>query len=88
MYENLSIPLRSLIILGLFLNLCIGCCLAVTVVGRKQIRLVLPVMGLTVISGGLMILYTAEARARLRRLAVPPISQWLCGQSWLIPVGA
>lgn len=88
MYENLSIPLRSLIILGLFLNLCIGCCLTVTVVSRKRIRLTLPVMGLTVISGGLMILYTAEARARLRQLAVPPISQWLCGQSWLIPVGA
>ncbi len=86
-YENLSIPLRSLIILGLFLNLCIGCCLMVAVVSRKQVRLVLPVMGLTLISGGLMILYTAEARARLRQLEVPPVSQWLCGQSWLIPVG-
>lgn len=87
MYENLSIPLRSLIILGLFLNLCIGCCLTVTVVSRKRIRLTLPVMGLTIISGCLMILYTAEARARLRQLAVPSISGWLCGQSWLIPVG-
>ena len=86
-YENLSIPLRSLIVLGLFLNLCIGCCLMVAVVSRKRIRLVLPVMGLTLVSGGLMILYTAEARARLRQLEVPPISRWLCGQSWLIPVG-
>jgi hypothetical protein len=85
-YENLSIPFRSLIILGLFLNLCIGCCLIVATVRRKQLRHVALISVLTVTSGALMILYTAEARARLRQLTVPEVSRWLCSQSFLIPV--
>ena len=85
-YENLSIPFRSLIILGLFLNLCIGCCLIVATLRRKQLRHVALISVLTVTSGALMILYTAEARARLRQLTVPEVSCWLCSQSFLIPV--
>ena len=37
-------------------------------------------------SGVLMIIYTAEARANLRNLTVPPVSEWLCGQSLLLPL--
>ena len=85
-YYDLSIPLRSLLILGLFVEVCIGGCLIPGVFRKKQnTRKLLLLLGM-LISSVLMIIYTAEARSRLRDLAVPEISNWLCKQPILLPL--
>lgn len=86
-YIDLTIPLRSLILLGLFLAICVGGWMVPSVYQRKARlpKLLLPA-GL-LISAVLMIIYTAEARADLRDLAVPEVSRWLCQQSILLPLG-
>ena len=87
MYYDLPIPFRSLIILGLFLNLCMGGCL-VALTFRKKKRLTKTLIGLgMVLSGTMMIIYTAEARANLRNLEVPAVSDWLCSRSVILPLG-
>ncbi len=85
-YFDLSIPLRSLLLLGFLLELCIGGCLFPMAYRRKKLLpKVLILLGM-LISGVLMIFYTAEARANLRSLCVPVISKWLCGQTLLLPL--
>ena len=85
-YFDLSIPLRSLLLLGFLLELCIGGCLFPMAYRRKKLLpKVLILLGM-LISATLMIIYTAEARANLRDLRVPAISQWLCGQPLLLPL--
>lgn len=85
-YHDLPIPLRCLIILGLFLEVCVGGYLTVTVFRRKVVlwKIFLPLSILA--SGVLMIIYTAEARSNLRDLALPEVCRWLCGQSALLSI--
>ena len=85
-YYDLSIPLRSLLILGLFLEVCIGGCLLPGVLRKKKKPAKLLVLPGILLSGALLIIYTAEARARLRDLAVPEISDRLCKQPVLFPL--
>ncbi len=85
-YYALSIPLRCLLILGLFMEFCFGGYILSLLVHRKKpVTAALTLWGMAV-SGILMILYTAEARANLRNLTIPGISHWLCGKSVMIPV--
>lgn len=85
-YYDLSIPVRSLLILGLFLGLCVGGCVLPGVFRKKKIAPKMFVLSGMLLSGVFMIIYTAEARARLRNLVVPEISDWLCKQSILLPI--
>ena len=85
-YNDLSIPFRSLMILGLFLELCVGGCMIPVVFRRKkQLPKLLVVLGMACV-GVMMIIYTAEARANLRALEIPEISKWLCSCPILIPL--
>lgn len=85
-YYDLTIPLRCIILLVLFLEFCFGAYLLSLLWRRKkQKTIALTLLAMTV-SGSLMILYTAEARANLRSLSVPAISDWLCGKSVLFPI--
>ena len=85
-YFDLSIPVRSLLILGLFLELCICGCLLPGVFRQKKIAPKMLLLSGMLLSGVFMIIYTAEARARLRDLVVPEISEWLCKQPILLPL--
>ena len=84
-YYDLTIPFRCLLILGLFMELCVGGCLLPGIFRKKKASKIFAFLGM-LLSGALMIIYTAEARARLRNLDVPEISDWLCGQPLLIPL--
>ena len=85
-YFDLSIPVRSLLILGLFLELCICGCLLPGVFRQKKSAPKMLLLSGMLLSGVFMIIYTAEARARLRDLVVPEISEWLCKQPILLPL--
>ena len=85
-YFDLSIPVRSLLILGLFLELCIYGCLLPGVFRQKKSAPKMLLLSGMLLSGVFMIIYTAEARARLRDLVVPEISKWLCNQPILLPL--
>lgn len=85
-YYDLTIPLRSLVIFMLFLELC-GCgCLLVTAWQRKTLFPKLMLTFCAIATGYFMIVYIAEARARLRELEVPSISLWLCAQPIWLPL--
>lgn len=85
-YNDLSIPFRSLIILSLFLELCVGGCMLPVVFRRKRLLPKFHVILSMVCVGVMMIIYTAEARANLRNLEIPKISEWLCSRSIIIPL--
>lgn len=81
-YYDISMPLRCVVILCLFLLVCVGGYLIYSV-NRKQ-RLLL---GLSVLICAVpMMIYVAEARANLRQLPIPSVSRWLCARPLLIPV--
>lgn len=85
-YNDLSIPFRSLMILGLFLELCVGGCMIPVVFRRKkQLPKILIILGMAAVAT-MMIIYTAEARANLRALEIPEISKWLRSCPILIPL--
>lgn len=86
-YIDLTIPVRCMILLGFFLAICVGGWMASSVFQRKDCVPKLLVSAGVVLSTMLMIIYTAEARASLRNLPVPEVSQWFCQQSLLLPLG-
>ena len=77
-YYDLTIPLRCILILGLFLEFCFGICLLSLLQLRKKWGLGAVTLLTVALSGTLMIIFTAEARANLRSLLVPSVSDWLC----------
>lgn len=83
-YYDLTIPLRSLILLVLFLEVCVGGCLLPMVFQRRNRmqRVLVPagILGSCV----LLILYTAEARATLLSQKLPAAAKWLCQQPLLL----
>ena len=85
-YHDLSIPFRSLLILGLFLELCIGCCMIPVVFRRKNLSPKLIVILGMASAGVMMIIHTAEARANLRNLEIPEVSAWLCSLPIFVPL--
>lgn len=85
-YYDLTIPLKSLIQMCLFFEVCFGGCILLSMVYRKKLSSKLWVCLGMGVSGVLLILYTAEARANLRHLMIPEISDWLCAQSAGIPI--
>lgn len=87
-YLDLTIPLRCILILGLFLEFCFGAYLLNLLRIRKETRSVAATLFTVTLSGILMIIYTAQSRANLRSLQVPPVSDWLCGKSIWLPIGA
>ena len=85
-YYDLSLPAQSLLILGLFLEMCVsGCLVPVVMRRRKRYPKLINLFGI-LLNGILVLLYTAEARARLRNLDVPMVSDRLCNLPILIPV--
>ena len=86
MYYNLTIPLRCLLILGLFLEFCFGAYILTLLRLRKKPGATIMIVVTTIFSLTLMIIYTAEARANLRSLSVPMVSDWLCRQNVLLPI--
>lgn len=85
-FFDLTIPFRSLLILGFLLELCVGGCMLPAALRRKKLLPKVLIVSGMLISGTLMIIYTAEARANLRDLSVPAVSKWLCGQPLLLPL--
>ena len=85
-YYNLAVPLRCILILGLFLEFCFGAYILSLLSLRKKPGAAILTLLAMLLSLGLMIIYTAEARANLRSLEVPAISDWLCQRSVLLPI--
>ena len=85
-YYDLTIPLRCIVILSLFLAFCFGAYLLSLLLLRKKLKTIALTLSAMVVSGTLMIIYTAEARTNLRSLSVPEVSDWLCGKSLLFPI--
>ena len=85
-YYDLTIPLRCIVILSLFLAFCFCAYLLSLLRLRKKQKTIALTLSAMVVSGTLMIIYTAEARANLRSLSVPEVSDWLCGKSVLFPI--
>ena len=85
-YYNLSVPLRCILILAMFLEFCFGAYIIFLLRLRKKPTAVIITLSAMLLSLGLMIIYTAEARAKLRHLEVPAISDWLCQRSVLLPI--
>jgi len=85
-YYNLAVPLRCILILGLFLEFCFGAYILSLLRLRKKPGAAILTLLAMLLSLGLMIIYTAEARANLRTLEVPAISDWLCQRSVLLPI--
>jgi anti-sigma regulatory factor (Ser/Thr protein kinase) len=83
-FYDLSIPLRCLVILGLFLSVCIGGYLIPIVHRQKNKLLQVLFLLVIVVCAVLMVIYTSEARANLRHLEVPEVSDWLCRQPVLL----
>lgn len=86
LYYDLPVPLRSLIILGFFLTTCVSGCLLPVIHHRKGLLSKCLVVLDAVVSGCLLLLYTTEATAALKDLVLPPVVDWLCQQSILIPL--
>ena len=85
-YSQIPMPLRCLVILWLFFLVCMGGYLLLSIFHRKKLlpNLLLP---LSVLFCAVpMVIYTAEARAKLRQLQIPPISHRLCEQPVILPV--
>ena len=70
-YYDLTIPLRCIVILSLFLAFCFCAYLLSLLRLRKKQKTIALTLSAMVVSGTLMIIYTAEARANLRSLSVP-----------------
>ena len=85
-YYDISMPARTLVILGLFFLVCLGGYLFPTVYRRKKwmtrVLLVLAMLACAVP----MVIYVAEARANLRTVPIPAASAWLCQQPVIVPV--
>ena len=86
-FYDLTIPFRSLLILGLFLEFCINIYLLPSLF-RKNTSLSARLITLLslLVSALLMILYTGQTRAALRFLPVPALSDRLCRLPLLIPI--
>ena len=85
-YYDLTIPLRCMLILGLFLEFCFGIYLLSLFRLRKNWGSGAVTLLAVIVSGTLMIIFTAEARANLRSLLVPSVSDWLCRKSVWFPI--
>jgi len=85
-YYDLTIPLRCIVILVLFLTFCFGAYLLSLLRLRKKQKTIALTLSAMTVSGILMIIYTAEARANLRSLSVSVVSDWLCRKSVLFPI--
>ena len=85
-YYDLTIPLRCILILCLFLEFCFGAYLLSLLRFRKKQGTGVATLLAMIVSGTLMIIFTAEARANLRSLLVPSVSDWLCRKSIWFPI--
>ena len=85
-YYDISMPMRCLVILCLFLLVCMGGYLIGPAFRRKKLhpKLLLPLSIMICVVP--MIIYVAEARAKLRQLQIPSVSLWLCKQSIMVPM--
>jgi len=85
-YYDVSMPVRCLVILGLFFLVCLGGYLMPTVYRRKKsmTRVLLAIAMLACAVP--MVIYVAEARANLRSVPIPAASEWLCRQPVILPV--
>ena len=85
-YCDIPVPVRCLVILGLFFLVCLGGYLTVTRYNRwKGAEKYLLPLGVLVCAVP-MAIYVAEARANLRAVPVPAVSAWLCRQPVILPV--
>ena len=85
-YYDLSLVFKSLIQMLLFIEICFGAFILWSLSNRKKPFSKLTVMLCISLSTVMLILYTAEARARLLDLSLPKVSDWLCSRSFVIPV--
>ena len=85
-YYDISMPLRCLVILGLFFLVCLGGYLFPAVCCRKKW---MPKVLLTlaiVLCAVPMVIYVSAARANLRFVPVPAVSVWLCRRAVFWPL--
>jgi signal transduction histidine kinase len=87
-YGELSIPMQSLIQLGMFLCVCVSGCLIHAAWRRKSPLFTGMLTAAFLPSGFLLVIYTAESRADLRLLEMPALIRVICAQSVLLPVMA
>ena len=79
-YDTLSVLLRILLMLCLFIILCGSIHMLVLTVRKKSIYFSVPTFVCVIISAGMMILYTADVRSIKKELAPAAVSRWFCEQ--------
>ena len=85
-YYDVSMPVRCIVILCLFVLVCMGGYLILSLFRRKEfLRKALLILSILICALP-MIIYVGETRANLRHLSVPALSLWLCEQTLMIPV--
>ena len=77
-YDTISVLFRIVLMLGLFLILCVSIHMIPFAFRRKSIPLVILKFGCTVLSAGMMIMYTADVRSEKKELDPAAVSRWFC----------
>lgn len=85
-YSDIPMPLRCLVILGLFFLVCLGGYLTPTIFRREKLWQKMLLFFALFACAVPMVIYTAEARANLRQVPIPAASLWLCEQPLMITV--
>lgn len=85
-YYDLSIPLRSLLILLFFCEMCVGGSLFPGILRRKNIPHTIALLLSILICAVIMFFYSVEARATLLSLPLPALFHRFCCQPVLLPL--
>ena len=77
-YDTIPVLFRIVLMLGLFLVLCGSIHMLPFAFRRKSIPLTIATICCTLLSAGMMILYTADVRREKKELVPAVISRWFC----------
>lgn len=77
-YDTIPVLFRIVLMLGLFLVLCGSIHMLPFAFRRKSIPLTISTICCTLLSAGMMILYTADVRREKKELVPAVISRWFC----------
>lgn len=85
-YDMLPDLLQILLMFSLFLHLCVSAYLLYATFHRKSLRTSIPALLCALLSGGIMILYSADVRSSKHGYPLSPLSRWLCEKPIVLPV--
>jgi len=77
-YDAIPVLLRILLMLGAFLTLCGSIYMTPIAIQRKSPRLIVPTLVCVLLSGGIMVLFSADVRSGKHGFAPAAASRWLC----------